>query len=113
MQQILKVHLREWLTHHLLNIWLVPGWAYRLGLAGQIGANPDQRIEEDARKLTDLSAALAVGMFQAALLLIGFVGILWTLSNHRQPDVFMGCREISSGLQRLGFAMPGSISASG
>ena len=81
MQQILKVRLREWLTHHLLDLWLVPGRAYRLGLAGQIGANPDQRIEEDARKLTDLSASLAVGMFQAALLLISFVGILWALSS--------------------------------
>ncbi|MGH6672705.1 MAG: ABC transporter ATP-binding protein/permease [Xanthobacteraceae bacterium] len=82
MQQMLKVRLREWLTHHLLDIWLVPGRAYRLGLAGQIGANPDQRIEEDARKLTDLSASLAVGMFQAVLLLISFIGMLWVLSSH-------------------------------
>ena len=65
MQQMLKVRLREWLTHHLLDEWLVAGRAYRLGLAGQIGVNPDQRIEEDTRKLTDLSASLGVGLFQA------------------------------------------------
>ncbi len=82
MQQMLKVRLREWLTHHLLDEWLVAGRAYRLGLAGQIGVNPDQRIEEDTRKLTDLSAGLGVGLFQASLLLISFISILWTLSSH-------------------------------
>jgi putative ATP-binding cassette transporter len=82
MQSMLKVRLREWLTHHLLDNWLVPGRAYRLGLAGQLGVNPDQRIEEDTRKLTDLSASLGVGLFQATLLLISFVGILWVLSSH-------------------------------
>jgi putative ATP-binding cassette transporter len=82
MQSMLKVRLREWLTHHLLDNWLVPGRAYRLGLAGQLGVNPDQRIEEDTRKLTDLSASLGVGLFQATLLLISFIGILWALSSH-------------------------------
>lgn len=81
MQQMLKVRLREWLTHHLLDEWLVPGRAYRLSLAGQIGVNPDQRIEEDTRKLTELSASLGVGLFQATLLLVSFISILWALSN--------------------------------
>jgi len=80
MQENLKVRLREWLTHHLLDVWLVPGRAYRLGLAGQIGVNPDQRIEEDTRKLTELSTTLGVGLFQAVLLLVAFIGILWALS---------------------------------
>ena len=82
MQQMLKVRLREWLTHHLLNEWLVAGRAYRLGLAGQLGVNPDQRIEEDTRKLTELSAGLGVGLFQATLLLISFISILWALSEN-------------------------------
>jgi putative ATP-binding cassette transporter len=82
MQEMLKVRLREWLTHHLLDRWLVAGRAYRLGLAGWIGVNPDQRIEEDTRKLTELSASLGVGLFQATLLLVSFVSILWALSSH-------------------------------
>ena len=81
MQQMLKVRLREWLTHHLLDQWLVRGRAYRLGLAGQIGVNPDQRIEEDTRKLTELSAGLGVGLLQASMLLVSFIGILWALSS--------------------------------
>ena len=91
LQQMLKVRLREWLTEHLLNAWLVPGRPYRLGLAGPIGANPDQRIEEDTRKLTELSASLAVGLLQATLLLISFIGMLWVLSD-RLVFVFGGAR---------------------
>jgi putative ATP-binding cassette transporter len=81
MQQMLKVRLREWLSHHLLDQWLVRGRAYRLGLAGQLGVNPDQRIEEDTRKLTELSASLGVGLLQATMLLVSFIGILWALSS--------------------------------
>lgn len=81
LQQMLKVRLREWLTEHLLDKWLLPGRPHRFGLAGPIGANPDQRIEEDARKLTELSASLAVGLLQATLLLVSFIGMLWVLSN--------------------------------
>jgi putative ATP-binding cassette transporter len=88
MQQMLKVRLREWLTHHLLDEWLVAGRAYRLGLAGEIGINPDQRIEEDTRKLTELSAGLGVGLFQAALLLVSFISILWALSSHLVFNLF-------------------------
>jgi len=91
LQQMLKVRLREWLTEHLLDAWLVPGRPYRLGLAGPIGANPDQRIEEDTRKLTELSASLAVGLLQATLLLISFIGMLWVLSD-RLVFVFGGAR---------------------
>ena len=82
MQEMLKVRLREWLTHHLLDEWLVAGRAYRLGLAGQIGVNPDQRIEEDTRKLTELSAQLGSGLLHAVMLLVTFVGILWALSDN-------------------------------
>jgi putative ATP-binding cassette transporter len=81
MQEMLKVRLREWLTHHLLDHWLVAGRAYRLGLAGEIGVNPDQRIEEDTRKLTEFTATLGVGVVQASLLLVSFIGILWVLSD--------------------------------
>jgi putative ATP-binding cassette transporter len=82
MQEMLKVRLREWMTHHLLDEWLVAGRAYRLGLAGQIGVNPDQRIEEDTRKLTELSTSLGVGLLQAGMLLVSFISILWALSNN-------------------------------
>src|SRR5262249_31814673 len=81
MQEMLKVRLREWLTNDLLDEWLVAGRAYRLGLAGQIGVNPGQRIEQDTRRLTELTASLGIGLFQATLLLVSFITILWGLSS--------------------------------
>src|SRR3546814_728229 len=81
-QEMLKVRLREWLTHHLLDEWLIAGRAYRLGLAGQIGVNPDQRIEADTRKLTELSAPLGAGRRHAPMHLVSFIGLLWALSSN-------------------------------
>ena len=57
-------------------------------IAGQIGVNPDQRIEEDTRKLTDLSASLGIGLLQAVLLLISFISILWALSERLVFNLF-------------------------
>jgi putative ATP-binding cassette transporter len=46
-----------------------------------MGVNPDQRIAEDARKLCELSADLAVGLLQASILFFTFAGVLWGLSS--------------------------------
>jgi putative ATP-binding cassette transporter len=62
LQELIKVRLREWLTHDLLEQWLMPNRAHHLTFAGEIGVNPDQRIHEDTRHLTDLSASLGVGL---------------------------------------------------
>ena len=81
LHESLKVKLREALTRDLVRDWLEPKRVYRLSLAGDIGNNPDQRIHEDIRHLTELCADLGVGLLQASLLLISFVGVLWTLSG--------------------------------
>jgi putative ATP-binding cassette transporter len=81
LNQMLKLKLREGLLHDLLNQWLEPGRAFRLANAGEIGANPDQRMHEDARHLTELSTDLGIGLLQASLLLVSFIGVLWVLSD--------------------------------
>src|SRR5690606_33926749 len=81
LQEMMKVRLRAWITHRLLDSWLVPGRAYRLGMASELGTNPDQRIQEDSRQVTELSTELGVGLLQSSLLLISFMGILWALSS--------------------------------
>ncbi|MBS7706076.1 ABC transporter ATP-binding protein/permease [Chelatococcus asaccharovorans] len=81
LQETVKVRLRERLTRGLVSEWLEPRRAVHLALAGEIGVNPDQRIHEDARHLSELSADLAIGLFQSALLLASFVGVLWILSQ--------------------------------
>lgn len=81
LQETIKVRLREWLTHDLMDQWLKPGRAYHLSQAGEDGANPDQYIQADARHLAEMSASLTIGLFHATLLLLSFIGVLWALSS--------------------------------
>jgi putative ATP-binding cassette transporter len=79
--ETLKLKLREGLTLDLVDLWMLPRRAFRLASAGPIGVNPDQRMHEDARHLTELSADLAIGLLQATILLLSFVSVLWALSS--------------------------------
>jgi putative ATP-binding cassette transporter len=79
--ETLKLRLRQGLARDLIGNWLRPGRAFRLSLAGPMGVNPDQRMHEDVRHLTELSADLGIGLLQSSILLITFVEILWSLSN--------------------------------
>ncbi len=81
LQEMIKLRLREWLTHDLLDRWMAPRRAYLISHAGELGVNPDQRMEEDARALADLTASFAFGLLQSTLLLFTFVGVLWVLSS--------------------------------
>ena len=82
LHEMLKVRLREWLTHHLLDLWFPAGRAYRLGMSEETGVNPDQRIQEDTRNLSELSADLGIGFLQSAMLLVSFIGVLWGMSQN-------------------------------
>src|SRR6202041_2404390 len=79
--ETLELKLREGLVLGLLHDWMLPRRAFWLPEAGTMGVNPDQRIHEDARKLCELSADLAVGLLQASILFSIFAGVLWCLSN--------------------------------
>src|SRR3546814_13736079 len=48
--EMLKVRVREWLTHRIVDEWLVPGRAYRLGLISDLGVNQDKPIPADTRQ---------------------------------------------------------------
>jgi len=79
--EMTKLKLREGLVHDLLQDWLRPGRAFRLAHTGPIGENPDQRMHEDARHLTELSADLGIGLLQACVLLLIFMRVLWVVSS--------------------------------
>ena len=81
LNQATKVVLRDGLVRDLFREWLKPKRAFRLGNAGEMGSNPDQRMHEDARHLTELSADLGIGLLQSSLLLGSFIGVLWMLSQ--------------------------------
>ena len=81
LSEMLKLKLREGLVRDLVKQWLKPGHAARLTREGAVGVNPDQRMHEDARHLTELSGDLGVMLLQSSILLITFVGVLWVLSD--------------------------------
>ncbi|RVD70694.1 MAG: ABC transporter ATP-binding protein/permease [Mesorhizobium sp.] len=81
LNQTIRLKLREALTLDLIEEWMRPARAFRLAHAGAIGVNPDQRMQQDAGHLSDLSTDLGVGLLQAFILLASFIGVLWTLSS--------------------------------
>jgi vitamin B12/bleomycin/antimicrobial peptide transport system ATP-binding/permease protein len=76
-----KLALRRGLVEDLVIEWLAPVRAFRVSQAGEIGENPDQRIHEDARHLTELATDLGIGLLQSSLLLVSFIGVLWVESS--------------------------------
>ncbi|MEP6831724.1 MAG: SbmA/BacA-like family transporter, partial [Rhizomicrobium sp.] len=79
--EMLKLRLREGLVQDLVNEWLKPHRAFRLAKVGPVGTNPDQRMHEDARHLTELSSDLGVQLLQSSILLVTFTSILWKISG--------------------------------
>ena len=88
LREMIKLNSREWLTRDLVGEWLKPGRHTRLAGEGAIGVNPDQRIHEDARRLTELSADLGIGLLQALVLLLCFLGVLWTVAGVLHISIF-------------------------
>ena len=101
--QLLEMHWRKWLTDFYAKRWLSKHAFYRLELlrfangAAQGGVtqssggqaspdnaatdNPDQRIHEDLNLFTSYTVSLTMGLLNAVVTLVSFVGILWTLSG--------------------------------
>lgn len=86
LQQRLQMHWRAWLTERLLQRWLQPGTAYRIGSAygpraDALPDNPDQRIAEDVQQFVAGCLSLSLGLMNATVTLASFVAILWQLSG--------------------------------
>ena len=85
--QLLEVRWRAWMTAHYLLRWLADHAFYSLELARFSGDpkaasdNPDQRIQEDINLFTTYSISLSMGLLNAVVTLLSFVGILWSLSG--------------------------------
>jgi vitamin B12/bleomycin/antimicrobial peptide transport system ATP-binding/permease protein len=80
--EMLKLKLREGLVQDLVGEWLKPHRAFRLDKVGPVGVNPDQRMHEDARHLSELSSDLGVQLLQSSILLVTFINILWRISGN-------------------------------
>lgn len=81
LRQELSLHWRRWLVQRLQRRWLLGGRHYQLGFVPDAADNPDQRISENTRHATAIAVELAVGLLTSVVMLVSFVGILWTLSG--------------------------------
>ena len=81
LSETMKLWLRQGLAQDLVQEWLKPDRAQRLSEAGLIGVNPDQRMHEDARHLTELSGDLGVELMQSTVLVVTFIFVLWKVSG--------------------------------
>jgi putative ATP-binding cassette transporter len=85
--QVLELRWRAWMTDHYLTRWLANKAFYRMELARftaqaeRTPDNPDQRIQEDLNLFTTYTVTLSMGMLNALVTLLSFVGILWSLSG--------------------------------
>ncbi|MDM0056044.1 ABC transporter ATP-binding protein/permease [Variovorax fucosicus] len=85
--QLLQVRWRAWMTRSYLGRWMADKTFYHLELAryrdqaAQTPDNPDQRIQEDLQMFTDYTMKLSMGLLNAVVTLVSFVGILWGLSG--------------------------------
>jgi putative ATP-binding cassette transporter len=87
--QLLEIRWRAWMTGHYLQRWLANKAFYQMELAryAPSGAqpatpdNPDQRIQEDLNLFTTYTISLSMGLLNAVVTLLSFVGILWSLSG--------------------------------
>ena len=80
--QLLELGWRAWMTRDYLQRWLSHHVFYRLELQAQNGTdNPDQRIQEDVQQFTADTVSLSLGLLDASVTLLSFIGILWALSG--------------------------------
>jgi putative ATP-binding cassette transporter len=80
--QLLEVRWRVWMTQDYLRRWLSGHVFYQMELQNQTASdNPDQRIQEDIQGFTSDTVSLSLGLLDASVTLLSFIGILWGLSG--------------------------------
>lgn len=115
--QLLQLRWRNWMTAHYLDRWLSNKAFYQLELArfskdaDAPPDNPDQRIAEDLNLFTGDTVGLTMGLMNAVVTLVSFVGILWGLSGSFTFD-FNGDSYVIPGFMvwmAVAYALAGSV----
>lgn len=76
-----EIDWRSWMNEQLMDDWLAGSAYYRTQFVAAAGDNPDQRIQVDIGSFVGSSRSLATGAVDAAVSLVEFSGILWSLSG--------------------------------
>lgn len=86
-RQMLEIRWRRWLTGQYLGDWMSRRAFYRMELKDYGTDNPEQRIQEDMRLLTDNTLRLSLGLLSSVVTLVSFLAILWGLSGPLSVNV--------------------------
>jgi putative ATP-binding cassette transporter len=73
----LQVNWRQWLTRTLIARWLANRHFYQLTVVVTEADNPEARIAEDTRIAVELLVDFSLGVLNALLAAVSFIGILW------------------------------------
>src|SRR5258705_5398114 len=77
----LQVRWRQWLTRTLIGRWLADRHFYQLTIVQTEADNPEARIAEDSRLAIELLVDFSLGVLNALLAAISFIGILWIVGG--------------------------------
>jgi vitamin B12/bleomycin/antimicrobial peptide transport system ATP-binding/permease protein len=77
----LQVRWRQWLARALIARWLADRHFYQLAIVHTEADNPEARIAEDARISIELLVDMSLGILNAVLAAVSFVGILWVVGG--------------------------------
>jgi putative ATP-binding cassette transporter len=83
LEETLGLLWRQWLTRHLVTVYLAHPIYYRLNdhlIANGEVANPDQRIAEDVRTLTLTTLSFVLMLLNSTFTVLSFSGVLWSIS---------------------------------
>ncbi|KAK9810744.1 hypothetical protein WJX73_004440 [Symbiochloris irregularis] len=77
----LTLEWRRWLTRDLMGMYFANSAYFRLHQTPEAELdNPDQRICEDVPAFVDASTVLCMGLLRKVFNIVGFAGVLWSIS---------------------------------
>jgi putative ATP-binding cassette transporter len=79
---------RQWITAHLIERWLADRRFYQLNIVGGEGSNPEYRIADDVRLATEPLVDFVIGLVNAVLAAVAFIGILWAVAGSLRVTAF-------------------------
>ncbi len=109
----LQVRWRQWLASTLYARWLADRHFYQLSIIGSEADNPEARIAEDGRLAVDLLVDFSLGVANATLAAVAFIGVLWfvggslTVSGITIPGYLVIAAVIYCGLTTTGMYVLG------
>ena len=77
----LQLRWRQWLTRALVDRWLADRHFYQLTVVHTDADNPEARIAEDGRIAIELLVDFSLGVLNAVLAAVSFIGVLWVVGG--------------------------------